>query len=144
MRSLFVVGKQIFQLVETIFFGPFFRDSCQFFFRLVEKYLSTKSFIPAGGSGFPGQWKLFSFSQSFSSKWKLSLKLREASFLKKTIFQLMKTDFWASGNNFLPFSQAAVNCYQWKQFFVQLKHIGNVETRFLSVLHIVLFQVFFL
>ena len=35
----------------------------------------------------------------------------------------MKTDFLASGNHFLPFSQTAVNCCQWKQFFLQLEHI---------------------
>ena len=55
----------------------------------------------------------------------------------------MKTDFWASGNHFLLVSQTVVNRYQWKQFFIELEHIGNVETRFLSVLSIVLFRVFF-
>ena len=55
----------------------------------------------------------------------------------------MKTDFWTSGNHFLPFSWTAVNCYQWKQFFILLEHIGNVETRFLFVFSIVLFRVFF-
>ena len=30
----------------------------------------------------------------------------------------MKIDFLASGNHFLPFSQTAVNCCQWKQFFI--------------------------
>ena len=29
----------------------------------------------------------------------------------------MKTDFLASGNHFLPFSQTAANCCQWKFFF---------------------------
>ena len=33
----------------------------------------------------------------------------------------METDFLASGNSFLPFSQTAVNCCQWKQFFLQLE-----------------------
>ena len=35
----------------------------------------------------------------------------------------MKTDFLASGNRFLLFSQTAVNCCQWKQFLLQLEHI---------------------
>ena len=55
----------------------------------------------------------------------------------------MKTDWWASGTHFLPFSLIAGNCYQWKQIFIKLEHIGNVETKFLSVLSIVLFQLFF-
>ena len=37
----------------------------------------------------------------------------------------MKTDFWASRNHFLPFSQTAVNSYQWKQFSISPEHIGN-------------------
>ena len=60
----------------------------------------------------------------FSSKWKLSRKLVEANFKRKSIFQLMKTDdFLTSEYHFLPFSQTAVKCYQWKQFFLQLEHI---------------------
>ena len=39
----------------------------------------------------------------------------------------METDFLASGNYYLPFSQAAVNCYQWKQsilyYFDQRKRV---------------------
>ena len=35
----------------------------------------------------------------------------------------METDFLASGNRFLPFSQTVVNCCQWKLFFLQLDHI---------------------
>ena len=48
----------------------------------------------------------------------------------------MKTDYPASGNYVLPFSQAAVNCCQWKQFFLQLKHI------FQPTLHSGLWKVF--
>ena len=55
----------------------------------------------------------------------------------------MKTDIWASRNHFLPFSETAVNCYQWKQFFILLEYIGIGETRFLFVFSIVLFRVFF-
>ena len=33
------------------------------------------------------------------------------------------TDFLTSGNHFFHFLQTAVNCYQWKQFILQLKHI---------------------
>ena len=36
---------------------------------------------------------------------------------------MMKTDFLASEDHFFPFSQTAVNYCQWKQFFLQLKHI---------------------
>ena len=35
----------------------------------------------------------------------------------------MKIDSPASGNYFLPVSPTATNCCQWKQFFLQLKHI---------------------
>ena len=56
----------------------------------------------------------------------------------------MKTDFCASGNHFLSFrQQTAVNCYQWKQFFIELEHIGNVETRFLSVFCLFFYSEFF-
>ena len=54
----------------------------------------------------------------------------------------MKTDFLASGNHVLPFSQTAVNCCQWKQFFLQLEHSENEF--FLSTGNsIFLFQAFF-
>ena len=68
--------------METIFFS-IFQGRLSVFYRLVEKYFSTKSFIPAGGNGFSGQWKPFSFAQSFSSEWKPSLKINGSQFLKK-------------------------------------------------------------
>ena len=81
-----------------------------------------KPFIPASDNGFQLQWKQFFFSQM-----KPSLKLGEANFLKQVIkkiqLQLLKNNFLASRNYFLLFSQTAVNCYQWKQFFLQLEHI---------------------
>ena len=50
-ESLFVVGKRIFRLEETIFFSIFQR-LLPVFFRPVQKYFLMKSFIPAGGNGF--------------------------------------------------------------------------------------------
>ena len=51
--------KTIFQLMQLTdflasrnqFFSPFFGDPCQFFFRLVEKYFSRKSFFSPNGNG---------------------------------------------------------------------------------------------
>ena len=77
-----MVGKRIFRLVETISFSQFF-PLVSVFSRLVEKYFSTKSFIPAAGNGFPGQWKTFSFTQSFSGKWKPVSEINKSQFLRK-------------------------------------------------------------
>ena len=54
------------------------------------------------------------------------------------------TDFLAIGTNFLSFSQTTVNCYQWKQFIIQLEHIFQpilhvVETSFFCLLETLLF-----
>ena len=49
----------------------------------------------------------------------------------------METDFLASGNSFLPFSQTAVNCCQWKQFFLQLEHFFVICLQFICLLETV-------
>ena len=49
-KLIFASGQLIFRLVETIF-PPFFRDPCQFFFRLVENSISTKSLLSASRNG---------------------------------------------------------------------------------------------
>ena len=62
----------------------------------------------------------------------------------------MKTDFLTSGNHFNPFSQTAVNCFQWKQFFFSTgtyffgqSFIPARENKFLSTGNsMFLFQVF--
>ena len=43
----------------------------------------------------------------------------------------MKNHFLASWNQFLPFSRTAVNCCQWKQFFLQLEYsfLTNLSLR---------------
>ena len=71
-------------------------------------------------------------------------------FLKKYYILTNATDFLASGNHFLPFSQTAVNCCECKQFILQLKHSFQsilfqvVGTRLLSTGNgVVLFPVFF-
>ena len=51
-----------------------------------------------------------------------------SQFLKEDHILTNLTDFLANGNLFL-FFQTAVNCYQWKQFIIQLEHI------FQSILH---------
>ena len=83
--SLFVVVEMGFSASGTHFCSPFLR-LLSVFFRLVEKYFYTKFFIPADGNRFSGQWKPFSFAQSFFSRWKQLLKLMEANFQRKTIF----------------------------------------------------------
>ena len=56
----------------------------------------------------------------------------------------MKTDFWASGNQFFPLSQTAFNCYQKKAVF----HLARTYWKrgnevFICFLSIVLFRDFF-
>ena len=51
--SLFMVEETDFRASGNHFFSPFFR-LLSVFLNLVEKYFSTKSFIPAGGNGFSG------------------------------------------------------------------------------------------
>ena len=75
-----MAGETDFPASGNYFFLSIFQRLLPFFFLLVEKYFSTKSFIPAGGNGFSGKWKPFSFVESFSSNWKQSLKLTEANF----------------------------------------------------------------
>ena len=52
----------------------------------------------------------------------------------------MQTDFLASGKNFLPFFETAVNCCQWKvvfsstgTYFSAKSSFWPVKTRFLSI-----------
>ena len=52
--KLIMVGETDFGLVETIFLLHFSETPVSFFFRQIEKYFSTKSFIPAGGNRFSG------------------------------------------------------------------------------------------
>ena len=52
--SLFMVEETDFPASGNHFFFLYFSETLISFFRLVEKYFSTKSFIPAGGSGFSG------------------------------------------------------------------------------------------
>ena len=60
---------------------------------------------------------VFFLFTDFPSQWKASWKLVEVNFKRKSIFKLMKTDFLASGNHFLPFSQTAVNCASGNNLF---------------------------
>ena len=50
--SLFVVGETDFRAGGNQFLFFNFQRLLKVFFRLLEKYFSTKSFIPAGGNGF--------------------------------------------------------------------------------------------
>ena len=45
-------------------------------------------------------------------------EMNGSQFLKKHLILTNVTYFQASGCHFLPFSQTAVNCYQWKQFIL--------------------------
>ena len=85
-EGLFVVGERDFPASRNHLFLSVFQRLLSVFLRIVEKYFSTKSFIPAGGNGFSGYWKTFSFAQSFSSKWKPLAKSMEANFKRTTIF----------------------------------------------------------
>ena len=64
-----MVGKTDFPANEKHFSLSIFQRLPPVFFRLVEKYFSTKSFIPAGGNG-------FSLVETFT-------KINESQFLKK-------------------------------------------------------------
>ena len=56
-----MVGEAGFPASENHFFFLHFLTLLSVFLRLVEKYFSTKSFIPAGGNRFSGYWKQFLF-----------------------------------------------------------------------------------
>ena len=45
-------------------------------------------------------------------------EMNGSQFLKKHLILTNVTYFWATGRHSLPFSQTAVNCYQWKQFIL--------------------------
>ena len=45
-------------------------------------------------------------------------EMNGSQFLKKHLILTNVTYFRASGRHFLPFSETAVNCYQWKQFIL--------------------------
>ena len=59
----------------------------------------------------------FFCSQVFPSSETIT-EISENQFWKKYLILANVTDFWASESHFLPFSQTAVNCYQWKQFIL--------------------------
>ena len=82
-----------------------------------------KSFIPASENGFPDQWKFISFVQKFSYLVETITEISESQFLRKDGILTDVTNFLASRNQVLPFSQTVVNCCQWKQSLLQLKHI---------------------
>ena len=68
------------------------------------------------------------FVQSFFFLVETVTEISGSQFFKDHILTNV-TDFLTSGNHFFHFLQTAVNCYQWKQFILQLKHI------FWSILH---------
>ena len=74
-------AKSIFRLGENIFLLHFSETPVSFFC-LVEKYFSTKFFIPGGGNGFSAYWKPFWFPQSFSSVENVT-EINGSQFLKK-------------------------------------------------------------
>ena len=78
-----MVGETDFPASGNHFFFSIFQRHLSVFYRLVEKYFSTKSFTPAGGNGLSGQWEPFPFAQRFSSELKPSLKINGSQFLKK-------------------------------------------------------------
>ena len=62
------------------------------------------------------------------------IAVSESQFLSKGHILTNITDFLAGGNQLLPFFQKAVNCYQWKQFLLQLGHIYSANHLFWLVL----------
>ena len=133
--------------METIFFSPFFKGSCQWKFFSVwwKRIFQRKSSFRLVETNFLAGGNHFILFRDFSSWWKPSLKLMEANFLEKD--HVLTDENWFSGNHFLPPSQTAVNCYQWKQFFLNLEHIFWLivhSCNFLSAGNsIVLFRAFF-
>ena len=98
---------------------------------------------PAGDSSLPSSGNIFFNKIPHSSQCKWIFWLVESAFFCSEVFpfsetiaeisgsQFLKkdqiltnvTDFLAGGSHFLPFYQTAVNCYQWKQFMLQVEHI---------------------
>ena len=121
---ILVRGRLVFWLVKNVFFSPFFRDFCQFFFCLVDTSFSKNALITAGENGFS------SWGRPFSSVHKIFLpveavtEISGSQFLKKGHLLTNITDFLVSGNHFLSFFETTVNCCcQWKLFIVELEHI---------------------
>ena len=114
-------GETHFPASRDHLFPTFFRDSCQFFPRLVWKYFSTKSFIPASGNRFSGRWKPFWFAQSFFLLVETITEISGSQFLKE--YHIITNKNWFSGLwkpfSFLSFG-TVVKCCQWKQFILQL------------------------
>ena len=115
-------------------FFPFLRDSCQFLFRLVEKYFSTKSFIPVSGNRFFGLWNPFSFVQSFSLDVETVTEISRSQFLKKDHILTNKNRFsglwkpfssiFLDSSQLLPVEAVFLSAETWKQVFVCWKR-GN-------------------
>ena len=112
----------------------------------MEKYFLSKFFIAASGNRFLAGGNRFLLFRGFLPRFfpPYFSNITETSgrpfWRKEQIFWLMKTDLLASGNQIFPFSQTAINCCQWKQFFLQLKHrfwpilfFRLVKTSFLSI-----------
>ena len=108
------------------FFSPFFGDSCQwqFFFIWWKRLFQRNLPFWLVGTDFPAIGNCFFF---FVHKFFLPVEtvkeISERQFLKKKHIVTNVTDFLLSGNHFLRFSQTGVNCCQWKQFCLQVKHI---------------------
>ena len=90
---------------------------------VIFSYSRNVFFILASENGFSGWWKLISFVQRFSLLMETVTEISERQFSRKDHILTNVTDFLASGNQLLPLSQTTVNCYQWKQFLLQLEHI---------------------
>ena len=101
------IFKEVFLLVETIFFSSFQRFLPLFL---------TSFFIPASGNG-------FSFAQRFFLQDETVTEISRSRFLKKGHILTNVTNALTSGNHFLQFFQTTVNCCQEKIFFLQLEHI---------------------
>ena len=98
----------IYCLLETSFNKILYSGYCKFIFWLVETAFFCSEVFPS--------------SETIA-------EISGSQLLKKDQILINVTDFLAGGSHFLPFSQTAVNSYQWKQFIKQLEHI------FQSILH---------
>ena len=127
---LFLVEEMDFPASGNHFFR-FFRDSCQFLFRLVEKYFSTKSFIPVSGNRFFGLWNPFSFVQSFSLDVETVTEISRSQFLKKDHILTNKNRFsglwkpfssiFLDSSQLLPVEAVFFSAETWKQSFCLLE-----------------------
>ena len=123
MKELILAsGQLIFWVLKNIVFA-FFTDSYRQFFTVQQKLLFQQNpLFRLVQMDFLAIRNRFLCSEVFPSRETIT-EISGNQFLKKHLILTNVTDFRIGESHFLPFSQAAVNCYQWKQFILDMQHI---------------------